>query len=268
VASYVAENQNEVVFFNVRELAEKTGTSTATVVRFAQAIGFPGYPALLKEVQARLLEVINPTRRLSATLSDIAASTDGEAGILTHTIDTDIASLEETRDLSSNADFVAAVQLLDEARIAYLVGTGLSAGPIGTLAFRLRRLSRPVVEATASGTGLYNTVLPMTSDDLLVAVGFQPIPTEVLRCVELANRRNIPVLAITDTHASSLQEHATITLHAKRGPLTQLTSVVAPVALANALAVALAVRRKDEAAETYDAYEKLTGRDSFQTRRQ
>lgn len=261
VAAYVSENTSEVLFLSVRELAARSGTSTATIVRFAQTIGFSGYPALLNEIQGQLLKLAYPTRRLSATISEIDETIDHESGVLIHTFRRDIASIEETLNLVSDADFVAAVDLLDRARIAYVVGTGLSSGPIGTLAFRLRRLSKPVIEVTTTGPDFYNAVLPMAPGDLLVAVGFQPIPREVLRTVELANERGIAVLAVTDTHISPLHDRATVALHAKRGPLTQLTSVVAPVALANALAVALAVRRKDQAAGVYDDYERLIGRD-------
>lgn len=259
VASFVVDHSSEAVFLGVREVAARTDTSSATVVRFAQSIGYAGYPALLEALQEQLLDVVNPTSRLSATLEEIDEELDSEPSLLVHTVERDIATLRDTLGLVSGEEFVAAVDLLDRARVVYLAGFGLSAAPISTLAFRLRRLAIPVVEATTTGQDFYNTLLPMDADDVLVAVGFQPVPRMLLRAAAFAEGRGSGVIALTDTRSSPLQVHAQVALHAKRGPLTQLTSVVAPLGLANALAVALAGRRKDRAAAVYRDFEDLAG---------
>lgn len=157
----------------------------------------------------------------------------------------------------SGSEFAEAVGILGNARVVYICGSGLSVGPIETLAFRLRRLGLPVITAGASGAQLYNVVLPIGAQDVLVAIGSQPMPADLVAIARFAGERGATVLAITDTQVSPLTAHARVTLHAKRGPLTHLTSIVAPVALANALAVGLAARRTAEAEAMYAAFERL-----------
>lgn len=257
VAEYILEHPGEVVFLGVRDLARRTGTSTATVVRLAQALGFSGYPALLEELQRDLMERIHPTARLAATLDEIRRSGASQEDLLRHALEQDATALSETAQLVAGSEFADAVTILDAARVVYICGSGLSVAPIETLAFRLRRLGLPVITAGASGAQLYNLVLPIGPDDVMVAIGSQPVSGDLVAIARFARERGATVLAITDTQVSPLHEHARVTLHAKRGPLTHLTSVVAPLALANALAVGLAARRTTEAEAMYAAFERL-----------
>src|SRR5215210_6016954 len=46
VAQYVVDHLDEVVFHTAEELARRAATSSSTVVRFSQALGFEGFPEL------------------------------------------------------------------------------------------------------------------------------------------------------------------------------------------------------------------------------
>src|SRR5919107_5464703 len=46
VAQYIVDHLDEVAFQTAEELARRTNTSSSTVVRFFQALGFEGYPEL------------------------------------------------------------------------------------------------------------------------------------------------------------------------------------------------------------------------------
>src|SRR5437867_2769289 len=46
VAQYVVDHLDEVAFHTAEELARRASTSSSTVVRFSQALGFEGFPDL------------------------------------------------------------------------------------------------------------------------------------------------------------------------------------------------------------------------------
>src|SRR5215218_4405212 len=46
VAQYVVDHLDEVAFHTAEELARRASTSSSTVVRFSQALGFEGFPEL------------------------------------------------------------------------------------------------------------------------------------------------------------------------------------------------------------------------------
>ena len=52
VFKYVIEHPAQAVQMNIRELAQETGTSTATVARMYKKLGCASYPVFLSRIQA------------------------------------------------------------------------------------------------------------------------------------------------------------------------------------------------------------------------
>src|SRR5687767_11878282 len=82
LARYVLKNYESVAFATVSDLAEQSSVSEATVVRFAKALGFSGYPEFQKEVRRLLRADLRgverfklgiETTRLQTPLDAIAA---------------------------------------------------------------------------------------------------------------------------------------------------------------------------------------------------
>ena len=64
VADAILDHYKETVFLNAKELSEKIGVSSATIVRFAQAIHYDGYPDLAKELRQHFFEGNSPMVKL------------------------------------------------------------------------------------------------------------------------------------------------------------------------------------------------------------
>ena len=60
VARYIVDHLDEAAFQTAEELARRANTSSSTVVRFSQALGFEGYPELqqaaIEEYRNRVAE--------------------------------------------------------------------------------------------------------------------------------------------------------------------------------------------------------------------
>ena len=63
VARYIVDHLDEAAFLTAEELARRASTSSSTVVRFSQALGFEGYPELQ---QAAIEEYRHGDRRRAA----------------------------------------------------------------------------------------------------------------------------------------------------------------------------------------------------------
>ncbi|MCA9861038.1 MAG: MurR/RpiR family transcriptional regulator, partial [Thermomicrobiales bacterium] len=66
LARFVAENPSFAAFATAANLAERAGTSTATVVRFAQALGFDGYEEFQQNVRHNYLRTLRPLEALES----------------------------------------------------------------------------------------------------------------------------------------------------------------------------------------------------------
>src|SRR5687767_470255 len=66
VARFLIENPTEAAFMTGSELSERLETDPATVVRFAQSLGYPGYPELSAEIRASVQEIFKHAHELQA----------------------------------------------------------------------------------------------------------------------------------------------------------------------------------------------------------
>src|SRR5262245_33100349 len=67
LAKYIADNYQAVAFSTVAHLAEQSGASEASIVRFTKAVGFDGYPAFQKEIRRVVRADLKGTERFRLT---------------------------------------------------------------------------------------------------------------------------------------------------------------------------------------------------------
>lgn len=85
LARFVLEHSDEVPFLSSVELAGRTGLSSASVSRFAQRLGYEGYPHLQREIRAHLRSVFAPRVKHQAGLLDQFWQTEmGNLELLRH----------------------------------------------------------------------------------------------------------------------------------------------------------------------------------------
>ena len=70
VAQFFLENREEVLIASASALAHQAGTSDATVVRTAKAMGFSGMEDLRRTLARELREDLSPASRVAHTLSE------------------------------------------------------------------------------------------------------------------------------------------------------------------------------------------------------
>lgn len=66
IANYISNHETSVAFMRVRELAEKTHVSPATIIRFTQKMGFHSFPELRLAIKQKLAsENSQPTQQVT-----------------------------------------------------------------------------------------------------------------------------------------------------------------------------------------------------------
>jgi len=121
VGQYIVDHLEEAAFHTAEELARRANTSSSTVVRFAQALGFEGFP----ELQAAARDEYRRAREGGNGGADVAGAplfpidqTEFEAALAA-----DHANLAETARKVDRDEVSAAVDLISHAERIVLCGT-------------------------------------------------------------------------------------------------------------------------------------------------
>lgn len=238
VANYISEHYDQAVFMTAAKLGEVLKISESTVVRFATAIGYRGYPEFQKALEECVKGKLNDVQRIDAKYG---RSTQSE--ILTSVISADIEKLQDTIQNLDPAAFEMALSIILEADTIYVMGLRSNEPLAAFLQFYLNMIRGKVILVnTTSVTETFEQMIHISERDCFIGISFPRYSMRTLKAMEFANDRNAKVIAITDNVHSPMNLYSSCNLFARSDMVSIVDSLVAPLSVINALVVALCLK--------------------------
>ncbi len=237
VARYIVDHLDEAAFQTAEELARRANTSSSTVVRFSQALGFDGYPELQ---QAAIEEYRNraPSGDSAGSLFDFDHS-EFEASLAA-----DHANVEATVRALTREQVESSVRALASARRVVLVGVDQMAFFASYLRHLLALLDIRAEVVASPRQESINRLARVDEDTLVVAFSAGRAHPLIVRAMKLARHRRAPTLAICDATLSDVGEHADHTLYYSSNSPSYSRSNTALLAVVQSLAYGVYARDK------------------------
>lgn len=195
VADFILRQPGSVIEYTIKDLANASEVSEATVVRMCQHLGYKGYWPF-RTMLARDIGALNEHRK-EAKGKDIVADIFQSYADVMHTLGKNV-----------NAETMAkCIELLGECDQAHIIAAGNTGVLAQHMGFRLGRIG---IRATYSGVAEYfmNTINLADKGDVLVAISQTGITKTVIKGAELAKEKGLTVIAITAYGSSRLGELA------------------------------------------------------------
>lgn len=210
-ASYVLDHPEDVALLSMREQARRAGVPPATMTRFAQQMGLPGYDEVRAIHAAALREVPVAYGGRAQTLLQRHREV-GDAGVAAEMLERLSAHLSEAAAPSRVERLVQAARDMVAARRIYCLGHR-SSFPV---AFQFNYLlsffdNRSVLLDATGGVGHPN-MLDAAPGDVLLVVCYRPAARHVVEATAFARRQGVRVIAITDSEANAISRLAHLTL--------------------------------------------------------
>ena len=255
IAEYILQHYDKAVFMTAAKLGEMVIVSESTVVRFAVALGYEGYP----ELQQALQELVR--HRLTATQRFEMSSDISQEEVLSTVLKADMQNIRSTIDGIDNAAFLRAVQVISGARRIYILGLR-SAAPLAQFAgYYLHYIFDDVRVVAAGSTDVFEAISRIEASDVLLGISFPRYSSRTIEAMSFARSRHAQVIGLTDGPMSPLHEVADICLSMRTDMASFVDSMAAPMSVINALIVALGIQNREalnarfkQLEEVWDAY--------------
>ena len=212
VAQYVVDHLDEVAFHTAEELARRASTSSSTVVRFSQALGFEGFPELqeaAREEYRHLHRKADPTNgtETATPLFSLDQSPFESA------IAADHVNVEETARKVSRSQVDAAIEAIATHEKVLIAGTDQMAFFASYLRHLLMLLDiRAEIAASPSQEAL-SRLGRIDANTLVIGLcAGRPHPL-VVRAMKIARHRKAATLAIVDATLSEVSKLSERTLY-------------------------------------------------------
>jgi DNA-binding MurR/RpiR family transcriptional regulator len=242
VAQYIVDHLDEAAFQTAEELARRANTSSSTVVRFSQALGFEGFPELqqaARDEYRRLVGAVNGSADALAAAAPLFSldHTEFEAALAA-----DHVNVEDTAHKLSRAAVEAAVDAIVSAEKVLIAGTDQMAFFASYLRHLLMLLDlRAEIVASPSQEAL-GRLSRIDATTLVIGLSAgRPHPL-ITRTMKLARHRKAPTLAITDATLSEVARLARIRLYYSSNTPAFVRSHTALLSLIQALAYGVYAR--------------------------
>jgi len=255
VAQLILDEPDAIIYRSVSEIAEAAQTSSATVVRCAQKLGFRGFHALK-------LALARERATFEADHSETAIPSDPRLAELSQVI---TAGAQTVRDAAALVDpdaFDAAVSAISTAGRVLFAGVGTSSPLTHDAAYRFSAIGIRA-EAHADIHVQQLQVRLLNVGDVCVAVSHTGSTRETLEAARAARRAGATTVAITSFARSPLSELVDHVIVAGTREvsfrLEAMASRLAHLALLDALLVSVASRDEARSQAALEVYTDMLG---------
>lgn len=201
VADYILRDPEHTVRINVSELAEVSGASDATVIRLCKHLGYKGF----YQMKLQLAHDLGRDQLISGNIQS------GDSGNWEDVLKEVAANLIQTKNNINGEALVKCVDWILKCETVHLVAIGNSIPSTLDLAFRLGRLGIRSTSSSISEQQI-NSVDLGSKEDIVIGVSHSGSSKQVLLAFEMAKKRGMKTIAITDLLRTPVEKEADITL--------------------------------------------------------
>ncbi len=232
LADYITCSYRQAAFMTASRLADELGLNEATVIRFAQRLGYGGYPDLVEDVQALVQQELVPEddaaqERQNQFAASLAAQIDRAQRYLAH-ISTEVAD--------------QVIESLSQADGVYVLGQGAGAPLAQLLSYALRSAGISAHCPPADAQGLAMVGREIGANQVLVAVSASSEGYEVANTLRYAAKKGVRTIAVSSSPISPCAQAAELALSCPPLEKAPLPSIAALAIVIDSLVHTLGAR--------------------------
>lgn len=252
IAEYILKHYDKAAFMTAAKLGLSVGVSESTVVRFANELGFSGYPKLQKALQELIKNKLTTVQRIELT-NDYMNEESALKGVLK----SDMENIRATLEKINHNTFEDVVSSIFKAKTIYIIGLRSSTALAEFLGFYLNIILDNVKVVGYGMSDIFEQLINISEEDLVIGIGFPRYAARTIESLSYAQSKKATVVAITDSLLSPLASKADYTLIAQSNMASFVDSLVAPLSVINALIIAVGLSEKDKISTTFNNLEEI-----------
>ena len=252
IAQYILKNYDKVAFMTACKLGEAVGVSESTVVRFANALGYSGYPKLQDALQEVIKNKLTTVQRV-----DMVKEFNDDSAILKKIVKSDMDNIKDTLEEIDEKAFEEAANRILKAKRIYIVGMRSSFTIAQYLGFYLGIILDSVHVIRTDMGDAFEQVVKINEDDVLIAVSFPRYSKKSYQIVSYAKEKGAHIVSLTDSLFAPVASFTDNLLLVKSNMASFVDSLVPALSIANALIVSVGMKEKEDIKQHFDDLEAI-----------
>ena len=252
IANYLIDNQDNIAFDTLEDLAEKIGVSTTTVIRFSRVLGYQGYSDMQKDIQNNV--------RTKAALPDRFDKTNlniPKNQLLQQSFSNDLNNIQKTLSLLNDEDLEKTIQMISNAKNLFVLGMRASFSIAHYFASRIGEIKPNVRLISSTGMIYPEEINCAQPEDVCVAYMFPRYSKTATTILSWFRSCGVKIILITGQNITSVTGYGDVILPCIVSSVYYKNSYAAPLCLTNFLIAALGQANPEESRRMLERTENI-----------
>jgi DNA-binding MurR/RpiR family transcriptional regulator len=252
VADFLLDHPFEASFMTASSIAKHLDVDTATVVRFAQRLGYDGYPELLADVRAIV--------RAEVQRGLTPAEAPGNVGAFRRSIEMEHRNLDELASGLDNDTIEKLLAAIEKARRILVVGQW-AMEPLGEFfALWLKSLGKTAQAISADALSAGYAFRDLTAQDTVVTFALTGLGAEMINTLRVAKTTGARIVVFAANRSQAAARLADIEVICPSESIHTMPSFACTLVAMSALLQTLAARDAKAYAHQVSGFEKVYGK--------
>ncbi len=250
VADFLLDHPFDAAFMTASNIAKRLDVDTATVVRFAQRLGYEGYPELLEDVRI----IVRAEIQRGMTSAETAT---GDAGTFRRSIEAEHRNLDQLLSGLADETIDQLLASIGQARHILVVGQW-AMEPLGQfLALWLKAMGKPVQAVSADILSAGYALRDLTAQDVVIALSFTSLGAEMINTLRVAKASGAQIIVFATNRSQAAARVANLEVICPGENVQPLGSFAGIATAMAALLNTMAARNPQGYADGTAAFEKI-----------
>jgi len=246
LATFLLDNWAEIPLLSIEAIAKKSGVSMASITRLTRRLACKGFYDFKRQIKSEHMhDIINPVERFFSISSDLSGKKS-----LIKAARQDVKNINRLLATVSEETFLKLVAAIEKARRVHTFGVGISALFSNLTAYTFNQIQKETHSLDEGHIPVEEKILSIQKDEVIIFSSFYPYSKCTVDFARLARQRGLEIVAFSDNEFSPLSEFATLMLKIPRENILFTTSISAMTVLLNAIATEIALKKKDDLAQS------------------
>lgn len=210
IRAFILQERQHLHEYSIQEIADRTYTSKAALVRFAKELGFSGWREFLKEFTEEQNYQTSHYTDIDPNFPFNAASSKKD--IVRLICDLQVESLLDTADLMDRAPLEEIVDLMQGCNRIALFGLNPNLSLAELFKRKMLTIGRQIETPTLGDTGLLASTLTERDCAIIISYSGNNLAHTTVAILPQLEKMRVPVIALTSDGDNLLREKARYTL--------------------------------------------------------
>lgn len=258
LAEYMIKFPEKIGYLSIAQLAEASGVSVATIVRFCNTLGYKGYIELGREVQKSIQFEMSTIMRFGLGRESVKRHDARQDSTFERIINIEMDSIEQMSNSVKRDDVDTCIHLMSAAKNMTIIGNMSSASLASYFGYAASKVFRSVNVINQVCADSPHLIKNLNRDSLVFLIAYPRYPESTLGFARLCKEKGCKIVSITNTNNSPVIHLSDLIFFIPITMTSIVDSFAAPIAFIHALIAEYGIRFPEKTKDYLNSFEQYT----------